>query len=102
MLYQSLKNNYYLAKEYNFTSDRTGIFVRRDAIRKTWGYEKRFSDVPIRTVFLIGQTDSRNIQDRLNDEHVKNGGDLVQVGSTFVLLVLSFLPYGMTKDQRSV
>jgi len=53
-------------------------FDRRDAIRKTWGYEKRFSDVPIRTVFLIGQTDSRNIQDRLNDEHVKNGGDLVQ------------------------
>ena len=27
---------------------------KREAIRKTWGYEKRFSDVPIRTVFLLG------------------------------------------------
>lgn len=29
--------------------------ANRDAIRKTWGFEKRFSDVPIRTVFLLGQ-----------------------------------------------
>jgi len=28
---------------------------RRDAIRKTWGYERRFSDAPIKTVFLLGQ-----------------------------------------------
>jgi len=27
---------------------------RRDAIRKSWGFEKRFSDVEIRTVFLLG------------------------------------------------
>lgn len=27
---------------------------RRDAIRKTWGFEERFSDVPIRRVFLLG------------------------------------------------
>ena len=33
-----------------------GNRARRDAIRKSWGYEKRFSDVPIRTVFLLGQT----------------------------------------------
>lgn len=27
---------------------------RRDAIRKTWGFERRFSDVNIKTVFLLG------------------------------------------------
>jgi len=27
---------------------------RRDVIRKTWGYQRRFSDVPMRTVFLLG------------------------------------------------
>ncbi|XP_030381565.1 beta-1,3-galactosyltransferase brn [Scaptodrosophila lebanonensis] len=27
---------------------------RRDAIRRTWGYESRFSDVHIRTAFLLG------------------------------------------------
>jgi hypothetical protein len=29
-------------------------FERRDAIRRTWGYTKRFSDVSIKTVFLLG------------------------------------------------
>ena len=29
---------------------------KRAAIRKSWGYERRFSDVPIRTVFLVGQS----------------------------------------------
>lgn len=29
-------------------------FERRAAIRETWGYPKRFSDVPIKTVFLLG------------------------------------------------
>ena len=32
-----------------------GNSERRQAIRKSWGFEKRFSDVPIRTVFLLGQ-----------------------------------------------
>lgn len=27
---------------------------RRNAIRNTWAYEKRFSDVPIRTIFTLG------------------------------------------------
>ena len=30
---------------------------RREAIRQSWGYETRFSDVPIRTVFLLGHPD---------------------------------------------
>lgn len=29
-------------------------FHRRMAIRNSWGYEKRFSDVPVRTIFLLG------------------------------------------------
>ena len=30
-------------------------FDRRDTIRRTWGFENRFADVPIRTVFLLGR-----------------------------------------------
>lgn len=29
-------------------------FERRNAIRNSWGYERRFSDVLIRTVFSLG------------------------------------------------
>jgi len=29
-------------------------FAARDAVRRTWGYAKRFSDVTIKTVFLLG------------------------------------------------
>ena len=32
-----------------------GNFDRRNVIRNTWGFEKRFADVPIRTVFLLGK-----------------------------------------------
>lgn len=37
-------------------------FDRRRAIRKTWGFEKRFSDVPIRTVFILGHTLDDEVQ----------------------------------------
>lgn len=37
-------------------------FDRRSAIRKTWGYERRFSDVKIRTVFMLGR--SRTVPNR--------------------------------------
>ena len=33
-------------------------FKRREVIRKTWGYEKRFSDVTIKTVFLLGSSET--------------------------------------------
>ncbi len=33
-------------------------FDRRAAIRDTWGFERRFSDVPARTVFLVGTSES--------------------------------------------
>ncbi|XP_049531389.1 beta-1,3-galactosyltransferase brn [Anopheles darlingi] len=31
-------------------------FDRRAAIRKSWGYERRFADVKIRTVFMLGRS----------------------------------------------
>lgn len=59
-----------------------GNFRRREAIRKTWGFERRFSDVAIRTVFLIGVPDD---SDAKSDEvkaglfqEQSNHGDLVQ------------------------
>ncbi|CAG9825051.1 unnamed protein product [Phaedon cochleariae] len=46
-------------------------FDRRNAIRSSWGYERRFSDVEIRTVFLVGNRDSKSLQDSLNEEYSK-------------------------------
>lgn len=39
-------------------------FDRRNAIRQSWGFEKRFSDVLIRTVFILGVGDSTTTQHR--------------------------------------
>ncbi len=52
-------------------------FERRAAIRRTWGYEHRFSDVPIRTVFLLGSTEDEQVQSRVAEEYA-NHKDLVQ------------------------
>ena len=52
-------------------------FERRAAIRKTWG--KAGLDIPFtRTVFLVGLTSSNQTQERLRQEHLDNGRDLVQ------------------------
>ena len=40
-------------------------FERREAIRRTWGYEKRFSDVPMRTVFLLGSGADVGVQEKV-------------------------------------
>lgn len=42
-------------------------FERRNAIRSSWGFEKRFSDVLVRTVFLLGVEQSILAGDRLTD-----------------------------------
>lgn len=51
---------------------------RRQAIRQTWGFETRFSDVPIRTVFLLGHVphDVR-LQASIEAEQ-REHGDIVQ------------------------
>lgn len=54
-------------------------FNQRTAIRQSWGFEKRFSDVVMRTVFLIGISAERdtNLQAAIEKEH-EDHGDIVQ------------------------
>lgn len=53
--------------------------ARRNAIRQSWGFERRFSDVLIRTVFILGQTAERDeeLQLLIDEEH-ENYNDIVQ------------------------
>ena len=54
-------------------------FERRKVIRRTWGYERRFSDVNIRTVFLLGRDPDYNVEKQLRiEEESKEFGDIVQ------------------------
>lgn len=51
---------------------------RRNAIRKSWGFEKRFADVEIRTVFLLGQVpDDLYLEGQIQDEF-RQHEDIVQ------------------------
>ncbi|XP_067001874.2 beta-1,3-galactosyltransferase brn-like [Anabrus simplex] len=53
-------------------------FDRRVAIRNSWGYERRFSDVPIRTIFVLGVVlDNSHLQMEIDEERNKYG-DIVQ------------------------
>lgn len=53
-------------------------FDKRLAIRHSWGFEKRFSDVPIRRVFLLGTSMyDVDLQKRIEEEQMKHG-DIVQ------------------------
>lgn len=56
-------------------------FKRRNAIRSSWGHERRFSDVVIRTVFLLGVgsgDESSKSQQDLVDIEANNFEDIVQ------------------------
>ncbi|XP_058452773.1 beta-1,3-galactosyltransferase brn [Malaya genurostris] len=54
-------------------------FDRRVAIRKSWGWEKRFSDVKIRTIFVLGRPaePDRRLQSLIDLEYA-NYRDIVQ------------------------
>lgn len=52
-------------------------FSRRRTIRKTWGFENRFSDVPTRTVFVLGKSYDTDLEKRIKEEH-ERFGDIVQ------------------------
>ncbi|XP_050526406.1 beta-1,3-galactosyltransferase brn-like [Daktulosphaira vitifoliae] len=52
-------------------------FEKRASIRKTWGFENRFSDKPTRTIFILGTTYELNLQKLIQIEH-ENYGDIVQ------------------------
>ncbi|GAB0095749.1 Beta-1,3-galactosyltransferase brn [Sergentomyia squamirostris] len=54
-----------------------GNFKRRNAIRATWGFEKRFSDVIVRTVFLLGVGNSQETQ-KLIEIEATSYGDILQ------------------------
>lgn len=53
-----------------------GNFAQRNAIRKTWGYERRFSDVEVKIVFVLGSGDDNN-ENTIRQESTKNS-DIVQ------------------------
>uniref|UniRef100_A0A1L8E1B6 Hexosyltransferase n=1 Tax=Nyssomyia neivai TaxID=330878 RepID=A0A1L8E1B6_9DIPT len=55
-------------------------FKRRNAIRATWGFERRFSDVTVRTVFLLGVSKDPNDLEtqKLIDIEASNYRDVVQ------------------------
>lgn len=53
-------------------------FDLRIAIRNTWGYERRFSDVQIRTVFVLGTRIDSELQQQIDKESVQYR-DIVQV-----------------------
>lgn len=52
-------------------------FKQRNAIRSSWGHERRFSDVIIRTVFLLGVSEDKNLQS-LIDIEAGNYKDIIQ------------------------
>lgn len=54
-------------------------FNRRTAIRRSWGFERRFSDVLIKTVFMLGRTaePDEELQLQIDEEH-ENFRDIVQ------------------------
>ncbi|KAF4526801.1 hypothetical protein B566_EDAN016628 [Ephemera danica] len=53
-------------------------FDRRDAIRKSWGFEKRFSDVAIRCVFVLGINPHNQTLQALIMQEQERHGDIVQ------------------------
>ncbi|XP_054739129.1 beta-1,3-galactosyltransferase brn [Anastrepha obliqua] len=52
---------------------------RRNIIRRTWGFEHRFSDVEIRRVFLLGLSTDPNMR-RMVDIESTNQKDIVRMG----------------------
>ena len=58
---------------------------RRNGIRQTWGFEERFSDVVIKTIFILGSCHERydiiNCQDQIDDESQLHH-DIVQADFT--------------------
>lgn len=53
-------------------------FDRRDTIRRTWGFENRFADVPVRTVFLLGRIPEDLILQGKIEHEYQQYKDLVQ------------------------
>ncbi|XP_060517522.1 beta-1,3-galactosyltransferase brn [Cylas formicarius] len=56
-------------------------FERRMAIRSTWGFQRRFSDVEMRTVFFVGIKSEAKLQKSINEESQRYR-DIVQANFT--------------------
>ncbi|KAG8265510.1 beta-1,3-galactosyltransferase brn [Homalodisca vitripennis] len=57
-------------------------YQNRLAIRNSWGFEKRFSDVPIRTVFVLGVDIYDSALQESIDLESKQFGDIIQANFT--------------------
>lgn len=50
---------------------------QREGIRKSWGWESRFSDVAIHRVFVLGTSSEEGVQDAIDEEYARYR-DIVQ------------------------
>lgn len=57
-------------------------FDNRIAIRSTWGFERRFSDVEIKTLFLLGTRHNSPILQKSIDEESHKFADIIQANFT--------------------
>ena len=53
-------------------------FEKRKAIRNSWGFENRFSDVTTRTVFLVGKKNVENEIKKRFEKEVEEHKDIIQ------------------------
>ncbi|KAK0182889.1 hypothetical protein PV327_000976 [Microctonus hyperodae] len=72
-------NNYHTLRLIFLVKSACENFHRRKAIRNSWGYKKRFFDVPTRTIFLLGKHDNDNELQLKIDEESKTYKDIMQV-----------------------
>lgn len=76
---RSDEDNYLVPRLVFIVKSALDHFSRRNAIRQSWGYENRFSDVIIRTVFVLGvpSADRHDLQALIDIEQA-NYKDIVQ------------------------
>ncbi|KAK0164719.1 hypothetical protein PV328_003309 [Microctonus aethiopoides] len=72
-------NNYHTLRLIFLVKSACENFHRRKAIRNSWGYKKRFFDVPTRTVFLLGKHNNDDELKMKIDEESKTYKDIMQV-----------------------
>jgi len=72
------QNHYEQLRLVYLVKSAASHFDRRETIRRTWGFENRFADVAIRTVFLLGRVpEDFSLQGRIEQEH-QHFQDIVQ------------------------
>lgn len=65
-------NNYHTLRIVFLVKSAAENFERRSAIRSSWGFKKRFFDVPTRTIFLLGiHENNQELQSKIHEESIK-------------------------------